>query len=58
MTLRLQTGVRAMSAVQARYIAAIVMRNAPIQDKVSEWTLAIWVIVVIAAVVVNYLRGH
>jgi len=47
-----------MSAVQARYIAAIVMRNAPIQDKVSEWTLAIWVIVVIAAVVVNYLRGH
>ena len=29
-----------------------------IQDRVSDWTLAIWVIVVIAALVINYLRGH
>jgi len=29
-----------------------------IQDKVSDWTLAVWAIVVIAVVVVNYLRGH
>ncbi len=27
----------------------------PIQDRVSDWTLAIWAIVVIAAVVVNHL---
>jgi len=36
----------------------VVMSKAPIQDKVSEWTLGIWVIVVIVAVVINYLRGH
>ena len=34
------------------------MSKAPIQDKISEWTLAIWAIVVIVAVVINYLRGH
>ena len=34
------------------------MSKAAIQDKVSEWTLVIWVIVVIVAVVINYLRGH
>jgi hypothetical protein len=41
--------------IAARYDCGVAKH---IQDRVSDWTLAIWVIVVIAALVINYLRGH